>query len=64
MNLYTAIIVGQQCGRQFGAKYRNVNNLEKFMQYVRQTWAPRGATAVNFYDKKTKQFFTQKKVEQ
>lgn len=62
MTLYTAIIIGHQFGHKFAAKYRNINSQEKFLSYVQKAWTPKGAEAVNFYEKKTRQFVNQVKI--
>lgn len=54
---YTAIIFIQD--REFPIKYRKITNLDRFMTFARSKYPY--CTAVNFYDKETKQFYKQLK---
>jgi len=62
MNLYSAIIVCENNGVKSFAKYRNINNCNRFLSFVQKKWQPMGAIAVNFYHKKTKLFSHQVKL--
>jgi hypothetical protein len=51
---YTAIVFFKGNLKKTPLKYRNINNLEKFMSFVRDKWTD--AIYYNLYDKKTKEF--------
>ena len=57
-NYRTAIIFFPEEKKMRPHKYRNINQVEKFMQFA----ATKGAVYVNFYDKKKKTFIEQKKI--
>lgn len=63
MNLYTAIVIFDRSNGSGGCKYHNINNIDKFINFVKTTWKHRQVIAINFYDKKTKKFYQQIKIQ-
>ena len=62
MMLYSAIVIFEQLGRKSACKYRNINNIDRFMSYIKKNWANKGVTAVNIYEKKSRNFVKQIKI--
>jgi len=62
MNYYNAIVIIESQAGKSAAKYRTINNCDRFLSFVKKYWVPKGATAVNFYHKKSKVFSHQVKL--
>lgn len=62
MMLYSAIVIFETNGTKSACKYRNINNIDRFMSYIRKHWANKGVIAVNIYEKKSKAFVKQIKI--
>jgi len=60
MQLYTAIIFIKD--RDYPIKYRNINDVARFVKWVQHRF-PLYATAINFYEKESKIFFKQVKIQ-
>ena len=59
IKLYTAIVFIS--GREYPIKYRKISNIDRFMIFATGKFP--NLTAVNFYEKETKQFYKQVKVD-
>lgn len=56
---YTAIIFIDH--RNYPIKYRKISNIDRFIQFARNKYPL--LTAVNFYERSTKQFYKQIKIQ-
>ena len=63
IHLYTAVVIFDRENGSGGCKYHNINNIDKFVYFVRTHWKHKKVTAINFYDKETKKFFQQIKIQ-
>lgn len=64
VQLYTAIVIFNGANGRGACKYHNINDIDKFVYFIRTYWQHKQVEAVNFYEKETKKFFIQIKIKQ